>query len=53
MVLDKINSIKEEWKIIDEFPNYEISNLGNCRRKKDKKLLTKSKYSNGYIRYCS
>ena len=51
MVLDEIKSIKEEWKIIDEFPDYEISNLGNCRRKKDKKLLTKSKYSNGYIRY--
>lgn len=47
-----MDNIVEEWKVINKFPNYEISNLGNCRRKRDKKLLTKSKYSNGYIRFC-
>lgn len=28
------NNIVEEWKTIEEFPNYEVSSLGNIRNKK-------------------
>ena len=27
--MSKENVLKEEWKLIPEFPNYKISNLGN------------------------
>ena len=36
--------MKEVWKTIVDYPNYEVSNLGNVRNKKSKKLL---KQSNG------
>lgn len=32
----------EIWKIIPSFPNYEASNLGNIRRKKNSKLVKQS-----------
>jgi hypothetical protein len=33
-----MKKIEEEWKTIEEFPNYEISNFGNCRIKKSKNV---------------
>ena len=39
----------EEWRVITEFPNYDVSNLGNIRNNKTNKLLKpciKGGYSN-------
>jgi hypothetical protein len=36
-----MKKIEEEWKTIEEFPDYEISNFGNCRRKKRGKVAMK------------
>lgn len=38
----------EIWKGIKNFPNYEISNLGNVRNIKKDKLMTTSIRKNGY-----
>ena len=38
----------EEWKIIERFNNYEVSNLGRVRNIKKNKLMTISKKPNGY-----
>jgi hypothetical protein len=32
-----MKEIKEEWKVIEEFPNNEISNMGRCRYKRHKR----------------
>lgn len=35
--------MKEEWKVVSDFPNYEVSNLGNVRNRKTgvtRKLVT-------------
>ena len=43
----------EKWKIIEEFPNYAISNMGRVKRiKKNNKLLCLSKKKSGYIYTC-
>lgn len=42
--------MNEIYKIIEEFPNYEISNLGNVRNKKTKRVLKPSKDARGYCR---
>jgi hypothetical protein len=34
-----MKTIEEEWKTIEEFPDYEISNLGRCRRQREKQTL--------------
>jgi hypothetical protein len=34
-----MKKIVEEWKTIEGFPNYEISNFGKCRNIKYKKIL--------------
>lgn len=39
---------KEIWKIIEEFPNYEVSNLGRIRNIRKDKLMTISIRKNGY-----
>ena len=31
--------VEEEWKVVENFSNYEISNFGNCRNKKNKRHL--------------
>ncbi|MDR2057658.1 MAG: hypothetical protein LBP83_05145 [Dysgonamonadaceae bacterium] len=36
-----MKKIEEEWKTIEEFPDYEISNFGRCRNKKKNNLLKK------------
>lgn len=36
----------EEWKQINNFENYEISNLGNVRNFKTKKIISKQKMGN-------
>ena len=40
---------KEIWKVIEGFPNYEVSNLGNVRNKETKRKITPIKGSNGYL----
>ena len=38
------------WKIISEYPKYEISNHGDVRVIKNKKMLTKSIDHRGYYK---
>ena len=38
----------EIWITIEEFPNYEVSNLGNVRNKKTKRVLKPGKNTGGY-----
>jgi hypothetical protein len=38
----------EKWKVIEDFKKYEVSNLGNIRNIKSKKIL-KPKLQNGYL----
>ena len=38
----------EEWKLIDDFPKYEASNLGNIRNLKTQRVLKKSMVNTGY-----
>jgi len=40
----------EEYKLIQDFENYEISNLGNVRNKKTGKILSKNIDNHGYYR---
>ena len=39
----------EEYRIIKECPNYEVSNLGNIRNKNTKYVLKPHKNLNGYL----
>ena len=39
----------EEWKIIHDYENYEVSNFGNVRNKKTKKILVPWTTKNGYL----
>ena len=39
---------QEVWKVIEEFPNYEVSNFGNVRNSIKNKLMTISIRKNGY-----
>ena len=41
----------EQWKQIDDFPNYEVSNQGQVRNKKTLRILKQS-FSNNYA-YCN
>ncbi len=41
----------EKYIIIDEFDNYAISNYGNIKNVKNKKILTPYKNKNGYLSY--
>ena len=41
----------EEYKIINEYTDYEISNFGNCRTVKGKKILKPILYKNGFKFY--
>jgi len=40
----------EEWKIIDNYKNYQISNLGNVKNIKTNKLLTPYLHNAGYYK---
>ena len=42
--------MKEVWKTIEDFPSYEVSNLGRVRNKKTSKLLTLIPDKDGYLR---
>ena len=44
----------EEFRIIEEFPKYEVSNFGRVRNFKSSKLMSLSKNSDGYyhIQFC-
>ena len=39
----------EEWKIFQEYPNYEISNQGNVKNIKYNRILNPYIKSNGYV----
>lgn len=39
----------EQWIECLYYPKYEVSNLGNVRRKKDKKLLKQYQQESGYV----
>jgi hypothetical protein len=41
--------MQEEWRIIEEAPNYEVSNLGNVRNKKLKKPVRPFTNNAGYL----
>ena len=40
----------EKWNVIKDFTNYEISDLGQVRNIKTKKILSDKKVQNGYNR---
>lgn len=44
--------MEEEWKIIADYPVYEVSSFGNVRRKKSKRPLKKSDNGYGYYTVC-
>jgi hypothetical protein len=46
-----MKKIEEQWKTIEEFPDYEISNFGKCRVKRDKQMLKKSLKQKGRYIY--
>jgi hypothetical protein len=39
----------EEFRLIETFPNYSVSNLGNVRNNKTGRILAKSPHKSGYI----
>lgn len=41
---------KEIWRTVDDFPNYEVSNLGNVRNVKTGRILTPTKDKDGYFK---
>ena len=41
----------EEWRIVEEFPEYEVSNQGRIRNK-NKKILSPLNHTNGYLAIC-
>lgn len=43
--------MKEEWKTIEGYENYEISSFGNCRKKGSEQNLKPQLNSAGYVRY--
>lgn len=44
----EIQNLKEEWREIKWWDDYEVSNMGNIRRKKDGKILKKYTQKSGY-----
>lgn len=39
----------ELWKVIDDFPSYEVSNLGRVRNLKTKRVRKAVKHHSGYL----
>lgn len=50
-VVEPEQNIIEEWRLIKDYPNYEVSNLGRVRRN-GKTIFEGSKEISGYIRVC-
>nr|QBK85291.1 MAG: HNH endonuclease [Iridovirus LCIVAC01] len=48
--MSKQTEEKEEWRTISENKKYEVSNLGQIRNKKTKRILKKYITDNGYER---
>ena len=42
------NNNNEQWKVINDFPNYEVSDQGNVRNSMTRRVLKPSYCSNGY-----
>ena len=47
--IDLLIYMKEQWKDIADFDNYEVSDLGRVRNKKTKRILRLVKDSGGYV----
>lgn len=45
----EMKEMNEIWKTIENYPNYEVSNLGNVRNKKTKRVLRPAKLNTGYL----
>ena len=45
----EMKEMNEIWKAIEDYPNYEVSNLGNVRNKKTKRVLRPAKLNTGYL----
>jgi hypothetical protein len=45
-----MNSVKEEWRNVESFPNYQVSSLGGIRNITTNKLLRPYDAGNGYLR---
>lgn len=43
-------SMKEEYRVIKEFPRYSISNFGNVKNNKTGHIISQRKAANGYMR---
>ena len=41
--------MKEQWKIIDEYPNYQVSDLGRVMNKKTGRVLNLDRRKDGYL----
>lgn len=49
--MNNVNNIKEEWKLIDGFSRYEVSNYGRVKHIKRRKILKGTIDHCGYLRY--
>ena len=43
-----MNNFNEEWRIIEEFPNYSVSNLGRIKNNSNDYILIGGRDKNGY-----
>ena len=41
--------MKERWKLIEDYPNYEVSNIGNVRNRVTGRVLKSDRHKNGYL----
>ena len=47
--MENSKQIVENWKIVDDYPNYEVSNTGLVRNSKTKRVLKPSNNGSGYF----
>ena len=40
----------EEWKVINDFPNYSVSNMGNVKNNNNGYIFSKSQDKDGYLK---
>ncbi len=45
--------MKEIWKVVEDYPNYEVSNMGKVYNKKFKRFLSKGGNTYKHITLCS
>lgn len=47
-----MNNLNEIWRDIPDYPNYQVSNLGNVRNVKFGRIIKPSMTNKGYLRVC-